>query len=66
MIRKMKKIKEMNINNKEVPLSQIADDTWLCLDGSEECLVGGFVFILEIIQVICMSGRCVPIGPCLS
>ena len=40
----MKKIKEMNINNKEVPLSQIADDTWLCLDGSEESLVGFFVF----------------------
>ena len=31
-------------NNKEVPLSQIADDTWLCLDGSEEILVFMFCF----------------------
>ena len=32
----MKKIKGMNINNKDVLLSQFADDTTLCLDGSEE------------------------------
>ena len=32
----MNKIKGMNINNKEVLLSQFADDTILCLDGSKE------------------------------
>ena len=32
----MKKIKCMNINNKEVLLAQFANDITLCLDGSKE------------------------------
>ena len=36
MVRENEKIKGMNINNKEVLLLQFADDTTLCLDGSEE------------------------------
>ena len=36
MIRQNEKIKGMNINNKDVLLSQFADDTTLCLDSSEE------------------------------
>ena len=43
-MKEKKKIKEMNINNKEVTLSQIADETWLCLYGSEKTLVF-FVFV---------------------
>ena len=35
---KWKKIKGMNINNKDVLLSQFADDTTLCLDGIEQSL----------------------------
>ena len=36
MIRQKEQIKGMNIHNKEILLSQFADDTTLCLDGSEE------------------------------
>ena len=36
MIRQKEQIKGMNIHNKEVLLSQFADDATLCLDGSEE------------------------------
>ena len=65
----MKKIKGIKIINKEVLLSQIADDTTLCLAGSEgsfnECIQTFRKFALisllktnnEKTQVVCTGSR---------
>ena len=69
MIRENEKIKGMNINNKDALLSHFADDTALCLDGSEEsfyestetlkkyALISGLKVNDEKTQVVCIGSR---------
>ena len=63
----MKKIKGMNKNNKEILLSQFADDTTLCLDGrsfyesiqtlKKYALIFGFKVYDEKTQVVWTGSR---------